>query len=50
MLSPDEQALFLSEAPDAFVPVKGGWGVKGATNVVLKTAKAAPVRSALLAA
>jgi hypothetical protein len=33
-----------------FEPVKGGWGLKGSTTVILKQAKAAQVKSALLAA
>jgi hypothetical protein len=36
--------------PSGFPPVKGGWGRQGATNVLLAKAKAAGVRTALLAA
>jgi hypothetical protein len=50
MLLPEEQRLFIDEAPSAFAPVKGGWGAKGATNVLLKAAKVPAVKSALLAA
>ena len=35
MLTPEQQADFVAERPDAFVPVKGGWGRKGATHVRL---------------
>jgi hypothetical protein len=49
-LTPEQQAEFVSADPAAFVPVKGGWGRKGATNVKLRAAKAAAVRSALTAA
>jgi hypothetical protein len=49
-LTPDQQAEFIAAAPDVFVPVKGGWGRKGATNVKLRPAKSASVRSALAAA
>ncbi len=49
-LTPEQQAELLSDDPGVFVPVKGGWGRKGATNVKLRAAKAAAVRSALTAA
>jgi len=49
-LTPDQQAEFVNAEPAVFVPVKGGWGRKGATNVKLRTAKAASVRNALAAA
>jgi hypothetical protein len=38
-LSPEEQHYFSKDHPDTFVPVKGAWGKKGATSVVLKAAK-----------
>jgi len=50
MLTRDEQLLFVETSPDMFEPVKGGWGLKGATTVVLKNAKPALIKSALLAA
>jgi hypothetical protein len=46
-LTPDQQAMFMQEAPRIFVPVAGGWGRLGATNVVLMHAKEAIVKSAL---
>jgi hypothetical protein len=49
-LTPEQQAEFLNADPGAFVTVKGGWGRKGATNVKLRAAKSAAVRSALTAA
>jgi len=49
-LTPEQQAEFVSADPAVFVPVKGGWGRRGATNVKLRPAKAAAVRSALNAA
>lgn len=49
-LTPEQQAEFVESAPAAFVPVKGGWGRKGATNVKLRAAKQTSVRSALAAA
>jgi hypothetical protein len=49
-LTPQQQDAFVKSEPDVFVPVKGGWGLKGATHVRLKAAKKASVRSALEAA
>jgi hypothetical protein len=37
-LTPEQQTAFVESAPDIFVPVKGGWGLKGATNVRLPAA------------
>jgi hypothetical protein len=49
-LAPIEQEMFVKAEPKVFAPVKGGWGRKGATNVVLKSAKKESVRRALAAA
>jgi hypothetical protein len=49
-LTPDQQEMFVKLAPDAFQPVKGGWGLKGATNVILKNAGKKITREALLTA
>lgn len=38
MLTPEQQAAFVEEAPDVFVPVAGGWGRMGATHVRLAAA------------
>jgi hypothetical protein len=35
MLSPEEQAAFVEERPDVFLPVAGGWGRNGVTHVRL---------------
>jgi YjbR protein len=35
MLTPEQQAAFVAEAPNIFVPIPGGWGRSGATHVVL---------------
>ena len=34
-LTPDQQAEFVSEMPDVFVPIAGGWGRMGMTHVRL---------------
>ena len=38
MLTPDQQALFVEERPDVFVPIAGGWGRMGATHIRLAAA------------
>src|SRR5262249_31956820 len=48
--TPEQQAMFKHEAPRTFVPVPGGWGRLGATNIVLADAKEATVESALAVA
>ncbi|MGH8288359.1 MAG: MmcQ/YjbR family DNA-binding protein [Steroidobacteraceae bacterium] len=50
MLTPKEQAEFVKEGSGAFVPVGGGWGLKGSTNVRLKRASPELVKRALGAA
>jgi hypothetical protein len=49
-LTPDQQEAWVEAEPEVYVPVPGGWGVKGATYVVLKRAKKASVRRALMEA
>jgi hypothetical protein len=39
MLSPGQQAAFVEEQPDVFLPVAGGWGRNGATHIRLAVAK-----------
>ena len=46
-LTPEQQAAFVDTAPKVFTPVKGGWGLRGATNVRLGQATAAALRPAL---
>src|ERR1700739_411276 len=50
MLSPDQQAAFVEELPDVFVPVHGGWGRMGATHVRLAAATEEVLAGALHAA
>jgi hypothetical protein len=35
LLSPEEQAGMVEDAPEVFSPVPGGWGRKGSTRVCL---------------
>jgi hypothetical protein len=38
MLTPAQQALFVEDQPNVFLPVAGGWGRNGATHVRLEAA------------
>jgi YjbR len=38
MLSPEQQAAFVEEQSDVFLPIAGGWGRMGATHVRLAVA------------
>lgn len=38
MLSPEQQAIFVEEQPELFLPVAGGWGRNGATHIRLAAA------------
>ena len=38
MLSPEQQAEFVEELPNIFVPIPGGWGKNGATHIRLAVA------------
>jgi hypothetical protein len=49
-LTPEQQHYFSKEEPDVFLPVKGGWGRKGATSVMLKAASKKSAVKALHAA
>jgi hypothetical protein len=46
-LSPDEQQLLMETSPGMFEPVKGSWGQKGWTKVLLDRADQATVRHAM---
>ncbi len=38
MLTPEQQAAFVAELPEVFIPIKGGWGRMGATHIRLAAA------------
>jgi len=38
MLNPEQQAAFVEEMPDVFLPIPGGWGRGGATHIRLAEA------------
>jgi hypothetical protein len=46
-LTPDQQRMLVDAEPEIFLPVKGKWGLGGATNIRLKAADATTAKSAL---
>jgi hypothetical protein len=50
MLTPEQQAAFVEELPEVFLPVAGGWGRNGATHIRLGAANADVLAGALRAA
>lgn len=47
MVSPEQQAAFVEEQPDLFLPVAGGWGRMGATHIRLASANEDALAGAL---
>lgn len=47
MLTPEVQAGFVADAPEIFMPIKGGWGRLGHTHLVLEAADEAVMLGAL---
>jgi hypothetical protein len=47
MLTPEQQAAFVSGLPEVFLPVHGGWGKSGATHVRLAAASEDVLKGAL---
>ena len=47
LLTPDQQAGMIQDAPEIFSPVPGGWGEKGATRVTLAKVPADILEAAL---
>jgi hypothetical protein len=47
MLTAEQQAAFLEDQPDVFMPVTGGWGRMGATHIRLAAADAELLAGAL---
>src|ERR1039458_2469079 len=50
MLTPEQQAAFVEELPDLFLPVAGGWGRGGVTHIRLAAANEDVLAGALRAA
>jgi hypothetical protein len=47
MLTPEQQAAFVEELPDVFVPIAGGWGRMGMTHIRLAAASEDVLEGAL---
>jgi hypothetical protein len=47
LITPEQQAAFVADSPEVFVPIAGGWGRNGATHIVLATASKDQVEGAL---
>ena len=50
MLSPEQQAAFVAEQPDLYLPVPGGWGRMGSTHIRLAKVNEDTLAGALRAA
>jgi hypothetical protein len=50
MLTPEQQAAFVEEQPEIFLPIAGGWGRMGATHIRLAEANEDVLTGALRAA
>ena len=50
MLTPEQQAAFVEEMPEVFLPIPGGWGRHGATHVRLAEANEDVLHGAMHAA
>jgi len=50
MLTPEQQASFVEEMNNVFLPVHGGWGLNGATHIRLAAATEDVLSGALQAA
>ena len=46
-LTPDQQKMLCEAKPEMFAPVRGGWGVNGATWIYVPKADAKSAKSAL---
>ena len=47
MLTPEQQAAFVEELPEVFVPIAGGWGRMGMTHIQLAAANREVLAGAL---
>lgn len=50
MLTPEQQAAFVEEMPEVFLPIHGGWGRMGMTHIRLAKASEDVLSGALHAA
>jgi hypothetical protein len=49
-LTVDQQRRFVQNQPAVFVPIRGGWGKRGATQVILEAATVEILHNALITA
>jgi hypothetical protein len=47
MLTPEQQAAFVQDAPEVFLPIHGGWGRMGMTHIRLGQANEEVLTGAL---
>jgi len=47
MLTPEQQAMFVAELPNVFIPIAGGWGRMGMTHIRLSAASEDVLEGAL---
>jgi hypothetical protein len=47
ILTADQQGELIGRYPEMFEPVKGGWGKRGSTQVLLRAAKAEVIERAM---
>jgi hypothetical protein len=47
ILTPEQQGELIGRHPEMFEPVKGKWGKRGSTQVILKEAKTKVIESAM---
>jgi YjbR protein len=47
MLTPEQQAAFVGELPEVFLPIAGGWGRMGMTHIRLEAASEDVLEGAL---
>jgi hypothetical protein len=47
MLTPEQQEIFTTEAPELFLPIPGGWGRMGSTHIRLGVASEEQLTGAL---
>jgi hypothetical protein len=47
VLTPEQQAAFVEELPDVFLPIRGGWGRMGMTHIRLAAASEEVLAGAL---
>jgi len=50
LLRPEQQAVLVKSHPETFSPVKGRWGLKGSTTVLLDVADELTVKGAMMTA